>query len=907
MLHKAIHAIRQLKKKGNTNISHAPKQQTVKPTSKAHSTRCFKCHRIGHYGNKCQNQKPLVTLENNKVETEPEKEEFSDLWSIFDDYAHEPMAENPSNFELISQFENDSENVLNKDEFSGPLNPLDIGTYDLGFGSFVSIQEEPDEEQNRGHQTNKERSSSIQKPDQTQGEQYSDYDSFAYNSFPFNVTYLRTNIFEERGNDASLSSAPSKTNMHGLITESSNDICSLFDSYLPTHEASTHEITWRMCSTQLRSSRRRIRSNGVHVWELCNLQIRMFGLLKKSKPQQDVYFPFKTVLEKEQMIFENKKQFASNGFDFVQKQMNQRKRQNRFDGDAKWVRSGDRPFTKTKRSNRDVFNQNELQTYVSLEKMLHKAIHAIRQLKKKGNTNISHAPKQQKNPSNFELISQFEKDSENVLNKDEFSGPLNPLDIGTYDLGFGSFVSIQEEPDEEQNLGHQTNQERSSSIQKPDQTQERGNDASLSSAPGKTNMHGLIMESSNDIFSLFDSYLPTHEASTHEITLRMCSTQLRSSSKKNQIKRSSGVGVMQFANQVISSSREFGPMFGLLKKSKPLQDDVYFPFKTVVEKKQLIFDKRQFASNEFDSVQKQRKRQNRANDEKWVRSGDRPFTKTKRRNRDVFDQNELQTHVSLEKMLHKAIHAIRQLKKKGNTNTSHAPNQQINFSSLSNSDLKANVLSSDKSKAVKPTSKAHSTRCFKCHRIGHYGNKCQNQKPLDSENVLNKDEFSGPLNPLDIGTYDLGFGSFVSIQEEQDEEQNRGHQTNQERSSSIQKPDQTQDLRKNIFEERGNDAPLSSAPGKTNMHGLIMERSNDICSLFDSYLPTHGASTNEITWRMCSTQLRSSSKKNQIKRRSGGGVMQFANQVISSSREFGSYGSSNPRLDPYHHGPERLE
>ena len=46
------------------------------------------------------------------------------------------------------------------------------------------------------------------------------------------------------------------------------------------------------------------------------------------------------------------------------------------------------------------------------------------------------------------------------------------------------------------------------------------------------------------------------------------------------------------------------------------------------------------------------------------------------------------------------------------------------------------------------------------------------------------------------------------------------------------------------------DAPLSSAPGKTNMHGLIMESTNDICSLFDSYLPNHEASTHEITWRM---------------------------------------------------------
>ncbi|CAN6936358.1 unnamed protein product, partial [Brassica oleracea] len=70
------------------------------------------------------------------------------------------------------------------------------------------------------------------------------------------------------------------------------------------------------------------------------------------------------------------------------------------------------------------------------------------------------------------------------------------------------------------------------------------------------------------------------------------------------------------------------------------------------------------------------------------------------------------------------------------------------------------------------------------------------------------------------------------------------------------------------------------------MHGLIMESSKDICSLFDSYLPNHEASTHEITWRMFSTQLQSSLKKNQIKRRTYVIVMLFTNQVIFSSREF---------------------
>ena len=76
-----------------------------------------------------------------------------------------------------------------------------MGTYDLGRGSFVSMQDGTDKDQNRGHQANQEGSSSIQRPNQTQGEQCSNYDSFSYNPFPFNVTDLRTNLFEEGGND----------------------------------------------------------------------------------------------------------------------------------------------------------------------------------------------------------------------------------------------------------------------------------------------------------------------------------------------------------------------------------------------------------------------------------------------------------------------------------------------------------------------------------------------------------------------------------------------------------------------------------------------------------------------------------------------------------------------------------
>ncbi|KAF2553675.1 hypothetical protein F2Q68_00035724 [Brassica cretica] len=61
------------------------------------------------------------------------------------------------------------------------------------------------------------------------------------------------------------------------------------------------------------------------------------------------------------------------------------------------------------------------------------------------------------------------------------------------------------------------------------------------------------------------------------------------------------------------------------------------------------------------------------------------------------------------------------------------------------------------------------------------------------------------------------------------------------------------DLRSNTFQEGRNDVLLGSAPGKTNMHGLIMGSSKDICSLFDSYIPNHESYKHEITCRMFST------------------------------------------------------
>uniref|UniRef100_A0A0D3ATF0 Uncharacterized protein n=1 Tax=Brassica oleracea var. oleracea TaxID=109376 RepID=A0A0D3ATF0_BRAOL len=81
------------------------------------------------------------------------------------------------------------------------LNPADDPAQDC-LGKFSDVDfVVTDFDPNSGHQANQEKSSSIQKPDQTQGEQCSNYDSSTYNPFRFNVPDFRTNLFEEGGND----------------------------------------------------------------------------------------------------------------------------------------------------------------------------------------------------------------------------------------------------------------------------------------------------------------------------------------------------------------------------------------------------------------------------------------------------------------------------------------------------------------------------------------------------------------------------------------------------------------------------------------------------------------------------------------------------------------------------------
>ncbi|KAF3583860.1 hypothetical protein F2Q69_00028375 [Brassica cretica] len=135
--------------------------------------------------------------------------------------------------------------------------------------------------------------------------------------------------------------------------------------------------------------------------------------------------------------------------------------------------------------------------------------------------------------------------------------------------------------------------------------------------------------------------------------------------------------------------------------------------------------------------------------------------------------------------------------------------------------------------------------------------------------VLGKETLVSDLNKYLCCTYDPSILMFVfSVQDKQDQSPrvvrniSRDHAYKFEiwrwkylRKTTSKHQGSKMDLRSNPFQEGENDVPLGSAPGKTDMHGLIMGSSKDICSLFDSYLPNHEASVHEITWIMFSTRL----------------------------------------------------
>uniref|UniRef100_A0A0D3D4Q9 Uncharacterized protein n=1 Tax=Brassica oleracea var. oleracea TaxID=109376 RepID=A0A0D3D4Q9_BRAOL len=468
-------------------------------------------------------------------------------------------------------------------------------------------------------------------------------------------------------------------------------------------------------------------------------------------------------------------------------------------------------------------------------------------------------------------------------------------------------------------------------------------DVPLSSAPRKTDRHGLIMGSSKDICSLFDSYLPNHEASTHEITCGMFSTQLRSSSKKNQIKRSSYVTVMPFTNQVVFSSREFRlpeklemanllsdePMTNsimpkekpfdyphqgpLLDTRRPLDDDLGPIFDeehelgTTFDEKapsmtsinmenHLCFDLGTTPTPLTTDIQEQCEKldlinflseisfkvfepdelldQKRFQHDNGINSGFVLSFDQFLKHSKGFDHFKESLELDLQQPDFCARNSFDSfLFKENSFNLSCYRYALITESILiyntffdksddpwiSNSRFEIDLVCS-KSEKLAPVLNLFFSNCaITCPDTilvyNTYFDRLHDDLKLSWINKISLQEVSGTEAEIVLISLRFGDGSKIN-------------------------------LRSNPFKEGGNDVPLGSAPRKTDMHGLIMGSSKDICSFFDSYLPNHEACTQKITWIMFSTQLRSSSKKNQIKRSSYVTVMPFTNLVIFSSREF---------------------
>ena len=134
---------------------------------------------------------------------------------------------------------------------------------------------------------------------------------------------------------------------------------------------------------------------------------------------------------------------------------------------------------------------------------------------------------------------------------------------------------------------------------------------------------------------------------------------------------------------------------------------------------------------------------------------------------------ELQDYENMEQMLHKAILIEQQVKRKSYSKPAYAPKPSFpskpNYqdkgksSSTTNTALKTDVSAGiDKGKSVENPSRARDIRCFKCQGLGHYANKCPNQRVMilmdngevESEDEKEDKEDLGPIFDEDEETFD---------------------------------------------------------------------------------------------------------------------------------------------------------
>ncbi|XP_010445897.1 PREDICTED: uncharacterized protein LOC104728640 [Camelina sativa] len=169
-------------------------------------------------------------------------------------------------------------------------------------------------------------------------------------------------------------------------------------------------------------------------------------------------------------------------------------------------------------------------------------------------------------------------------------------------------------------------------------------------------------------------------------------------------------------------------------------------------------------------------------------------------NRDIQDKMELQEYEGLEEMLHKAVLIEQQNKRKGFSKPSFAPKSSYQDKGKSptpsTSVFKTNAPARfDKGKAVETNNWARDIRCLKCQGLGHYANKCPNQKVmilLDNDEVESEDEKEKEED----------LGPIFDEEEEQFEYPTQGTLLVTRRSLSVQPKSNDREQRENLFHTR---------------------------------------------------------------------------------------------------------
>ncbi|CAL9234311.1 unnamed protein product [Arabidopsis halleri] len=208
-------------------------------------------------------------------------------------------------------------------------------------------------------------------------------------------------------------------------------------------------------------------------------------------------------------------------------------------------------------------------------------------------------------------------------------------------------------------------------------------------------------------------------------------------------------------------------------------------------------------------------------------------------------------------------------------------------------------------------SKSKEIICYRCHKRGHFAANCPTRQVDKSPLLISKLDTCLVPSSIEISSSSI---MRLSMPKVVDAGQKKEHEAEDDEGGiSIEKlqaakpPIQTRGnylnsqkrmkpnllflgagesvLRSKLFQGRGYDAVITpDSEPKLIQIGCTMQirPEKDICSLFEPYQLKTEESRRKATWKIFPARLKNTSKKNQPKKSSHEGVMQFTNRVIPS-------------------------